>query len=149
MMYKCRVLCPAEPPVHEGRCLTRHVQLRQGKLEAKVQAVQRLGAPESCSLRKRGLTRGSISYPQLPDGCYRDGCRLLKFQLVISKKNIPQEALRPGTATQTRFGLSPPWGISKLRRARCWATCSAVGLRIRWAVSQGSGFSAWIIITKP
>lgn len=85
-MYKCRVLCPAEPPVHEGRCLTRHVQLRQGKLEAKVQAVQRLGAPESCSLGKRGLTRGSNSYSQLHDGFYRDGGRLLKFQLVISKK---------------------------------------------------------------
>lgn len=67
----------SEPPVHEGRCLTRHVQLWQGKLEAK-------------------------------RPCYRDGGRLLKFQLVISKKNIPQEALRPGTATQTRFGLSPP-----------------------------------------
>lgn len=51
----------SEPPAHEGRCLTRHVQLWQGKLEAKGQAVQRLGAPDLCSLGKRGLTRESNS----------------------------------------------------------------------------------------
>lgn len=109
----------SEPPLHKGCYLTRHVQLWQGKLEAEVQAGQRLGAPDSCSLGKRGLTRESNTYSQLPDGHYRDGVRLLKFQLVISGKKTPQEASRPGIATQIGYGLSPSLGISKLRSARC------------------------------